>query len=99
MKFLKKFGLTSLLALAVLLSACSSNKPAEENKDAKEGSETTEHAENKDSGEEKVLTIGSSYVYASCDPHKDWNGWELVNIGVGETLFDLPADYSLGANL
>ena len=99
MKFLKKFGLTSLLALAVLLSACSSNKPAEENKDAKEDTKTTEQAENKKSGEEKVLTIGSSYVYSSCDPHKDWNGWELVKLGVGETLFDLADDYSLRGKL
>lgn len=99
MKFLKKFGLTSLLALAVLLSACSSNKPAEENKDAKEDTKTTEQAENKDSGQEKVLTIGSSYVYSSCDPHKDWNGWELVKLGVGETLFDLADDYSLRGKL
>ena len=98
MRILKKFGLTSLLALGILLSACSSNKPAEDKKDAKESTEVTETAK-KNSSEEKVLTIGSSYVYASCDPHKDWNGWELVKLGVGETLFDLADDYSLRGKL
>ena len=92
--------LSGLLAASMLLTSCGET--------AKTTGDTTKNpamtqaaAADKTAGSkgEKVLKIGSSYIYASNDPHKDWNGWELVKLGVGETLFTLDANYKLVGNL
>lgn len=48
---------------------------------------------------EKILTIGFPSILSSLDPHKDWNGWQLMKLGVGETLLELDENYELKSKM
>lgn len=48
---------------------------------------------------EKIITIGFPSILSSLDPHKDWNGWQLMKIGAGETLLELDENYELKSKM
>ena len=82
---MKKFiALFLVLALALSLMACGVNETAtstpEKQGQAVAGSPAPEKAEAAD--QPKVLHVGSTWLYATLNPHLSFQGWETYGYGL-----------------
>ncbi len=83
----KIIALFLVLALALSLAACSANQTTGTVQN-NQGQGATAAPENTETpAEEKVLHIGSTWLYASLNPHVSYQGWETYGYGLTETLF------------
>lgn len=83
--------LLCILMSVSLLSGCGKSNTEENG-----GSENfSENVSGENTGEKKVLTIGSGQSCGTLDPLQSYDGWYAVRYGFGQTLTKLEDDFSV----